>query len=70
MKAKSIECDLDGNYEVLQCHETKDECYCVDKMSGKMVPGTMMIDSEPLIDCNNPPITPPPVATTTPVPCE
>lgn len=39
-------CDLNGNYESHQCSPSSHYCWCVNKRTGDMIPGTRMHDIE------------------------
>lgn len=62
-QAMKILCDLSGNYDTTQCDGTS--CWCVDKMSGKVIDGTTRPNGDQSINCDELPDTTTSAPTTT-----
>ncbi|XP_043911728.1 SPARC-related modular calcium-binding protein 1-like isoform X2 [Protopterus annectens] len=47
------ECEADGRYKLVQCHQTTGYCFCVREDTGRPIPGTSIRSGHFLPDCTS-----------------
>ncbi|XP_058481468.1 galactose-specific lectin nattectin [Solea solea] len=46
-------CDMNGNFDAMQCSGSTGRCWCVDVITGMMIPDTQTELGPPSFDCSN-----------------